>query len=450
MNAKFHYESEELTVSFRMPLTDYQKLWKYREQYPDAVLEALDGDWEALGELAKRESVSIRDGASMDILRFLDRHLHELCESEQMLYQELLKKAQTLSEALELAVNLDCYQMGKDGAVEQKKAHTYQYHKQGLLPSVGRTGEYQMKAAIQVDGRYHWLYLPMSEEKKLFLEETLSVENLDWQLVKPVSMKQREIRSYLPGKAELIGLERLTALLSAREEAGNADWDQVCAALFVERPETMAEVCQVVEKSTEYVLSRERENSQQYETPYGYLDLKGASPLHPLSKEVVTSWIYGRVYGEMVLDEYEMEEPEADGLYGEELLGWEDEICAQVKQDQADMRADGGLAQYIRYALLRQKVRDMEVSVAEIDGALWSKTRVESYGALNQMETEQIKEYLSGQFSDGWGEGFSQREISVSGAKLYLYFWHDEIERDLYTEEEMQEIFAITPMMQLE
>ena len=450
MKAEFHYESEELTVSFRVPLGDYQKLWKYRKQYPDAEFKGLDGEWEALGALAEREAILIRDEPSMDILRFLDNHLPYLCESEQTLYQALLKEAQTLSEALEFAVNLDCYQIGQDGTLEQKKAHTYQYRKQGSLPPVGRTGDYQMKAILRAGGRYHGLYLPMSEEKKLFLEKTLSVENLDRQLVKPVSMKQQEILSYLPEQAELASLERLTALFAAREEAGMADWEQVCAALYTERPETITEVCQVVEKSTEYVLSKKRERAGQYETPYGYLDLKGASPLHPLPKEVVTSWIYGRLYGEMMLDEYEMEEPEADGLYGDDLLGWDDEICAQVKLDQADMRADGGLAPYIHHALLRQKVRDVEVSVAAMDGALWSKTRVESYGALNQMETEQIKEYLRGQFADGWGEGFSQREISVLGAKLYLYFWHDAIEHDLYTEEELQEKLMITPMMQLE
>ena len=273
-----------------------------------------------------------------------------------------------------------------------------------------------MKAVIRVQGTYYWLYLPMTAEKKLFLEKTLSVENLEHQLAEPVTMKQREILSYLPKRAELAGLERLTTLLRAREEAGKADWEQLCAAFSVERPETMAEVCQVVEKSTNYVLSREWETDQQYETPYGYLDLKGASPLHPLSREVVTSWIYGRLYGEMVLDEYEMEESDVERLYGEDLSDWEAEIGAQVKQDQADMSADGGLAQYIHHALLRQKVRDVEVSVAVLEGALWSKTRVESYGALNQMETAQTKEYVHGQFADGWGEGFSQREISVQGA----------------------------------
>lgn len=450
MKAEFHYESEELTVSFRIPLADYQKLWRYQKQYPDAVLEGLEGAWEALEELTKRESILIRDAPSMHILQFLDSHLPYLCESEQTLYQELLKKAQTLTEAVELAVNLDCYQMGKDGRAEQKKAHTCPYSPQGCLPTVGRTGEHQMKAVIRVEGTYHWLYLPMTAEKKRFLEKTLSVENLEHQLAEPVTMKQREILSYLPKQAELAGLERLTALLRAREEAGKADWEQLCAAFSVERPETMAEVCQVVEKSTNYVLSREWETDQQYETPYGYLDLKGALPLHPLSREVVTSWIYGRLYGEIVPDEYEMEEPDVERLYGEDLSDWEAEIGAQVKQDQADMSADGGLAQYIHHALLRQKVRDVEVSVAVLEGALWSKTRVESYGALNQMETAQMKEYLHGQFADGWGEGFSQREISVQGAKLYLYFWHDAIEQDLYTEEELQELYAITPTMQLE
>lgn len=51
---------------------------------------------------------------------------------------------------------------------------------------------------------------------------------------------------------------------------------------------------------------------------------------------------------------------------------------------------------------------------------------------LTDQEIEILKDYFNGQYSDGWGEGFSQRGIETSYGVLYLDFWSD----DFYIETE--------------
>ena len=118
---------------------------------------------------------------------------------------------------------------------------------------------------------------------------------------------------------------------------------------------------------------------------------------------------------------------------GHELLQYADAVDEAVKKDIADFNGD--LMQYYHEDdSVRSKVVRAVPTVDEVNGELVGSLWVDTNAPLTAEEQAVFCAYISGQYSDGWGEGFEQREIDVGDGKLYVHFWQDhdfELKRDV-------------------
>ena len=133
-------------------------------------------------------------------------------------------------------------------------------------------------------------------------------------------------------------------------------------------------------------------------------------------------------YEDEFYDEYE-----GCPLDGHDLLQYADAVDEAVKKDIADF--NGNLMQYYREDdSVRRKVVRAVPNVDEVNGELVGSLWVDTDAPLTAEEQAVFCAYISGQYSDGWGEGFEQREIEVEDGKLYVHFWQDhdfELKRDV-------------------
>ena len=135
---------------------------------------------------------------------------------------------------------------------------------------------------------------------------------------------------------------------------------------------------------------------------------------------------------------------------GEELTGYRDIIRDAIYEDAKDFYGDL-MRYYDKDDSVRHKVVRAVPTVDEVNGKLVGSLWVDTDAPLTAEEQAAFCAYITGQYSDGWGEGFEQREIDVGDGKLCVHFWqeHDfELKRDVPDMTEFNKLLN-RPKMQL-
>ena len=125
-------------------------------------------------------------------------------------------------------------------------------------------------------------------------------------------------------------------------------------------------------------------------------------------------------------------------LDGSELRDYQSCIHEALLENQMPEEKNRGLMHwYDKPDGVNTKVQSVMLDVESRDGQLWGVAECKVNGTLLPEEKEALAEYISGQASDGWGEGFEQREISVDdGGELYVHLWNSD-EWSIQTEQEL-------------
>lgn len=132
-------------------------------------------------------------------------------------------------------------------------------------------------------------------------------------------------------------------------------------------------------------------------------------------------------------------------LYGSDLVQYLEIIEEAIEREKYEGEEARGLMHYFDESReVAAKVVSAHPKVADVDGELYGVLECKIRDPLTEEEIKILKDFWTGQMSDGWGEGFEQQPFTVEDGEIYISFWSRKsfwsvmTERELIGEQQVQ------------
>ena len=302
------------------------------------------------------------------------------------------------------AVAMDLLQNGDGkitpyGVVYDNGMKLHPLYTGGPFPAYGCGEPLVVAFKPQEGSEENFLFLPMAESRLCReLERSGVIDPKNFELCYIDQAPMEEIISSLSlEKEDIFMLNRLAAAL---EVIPPAEMEKLKAAVYLTEPDTSEKFLALMKKVEQ-------------------LD----DALRPLSTGPSTLRLYMPLTAEFTEDGYDYEEPEH--LEGRELYQYEEQIAKALEDYRMPEEAERGIMHwYHEEDSVNEKVRSVVFRLEKRDFQLWGVAECRLDSGLTSKELAALKEYITGQASDGWGEGFEQRDIGVDEGVLNVHLWN--------------------------
>jgi hypothetical protein len=138
-----------------------------------------------------------------------------------------------------------------------------------------------------------------------------------------------------------------------------------------------------------------------------------------------------------------------DEISHSEAWMYMDNIELYLRRDRDTFDAKRGLMEYYnKGGSVDEKVFSLVPSVEFKEGKLWCVATLQLTAPLTTEEMAMLKDYWTGQLSDGWGEGIEQHEIKTSRGELYMEPWSSDDSFFVDTSREFNQRLGLVPQVE--
>ena len=298
------------------------------------------------------------------------------------------------------------------GVVYENGMELCPLYTRGPFPAYGCGEPLVVAFKPQEESENQYLFLPMAESRLYReLERSGVIDPKNFELCYIDQAPIEEITSSLSlEKEDIFSLNRLAAAL---EDLSPAETEKLKAAAYLTEPDTSEKFLALMKKVEQ-------------------LD----SSLRPLSTEPSVLRLYMPLTGEYFEDQSDYDQ-EPEHLEGHDLYDYADELAKALEDYRMPEEAERGIMHwYDEDDSVNEKVRSVAFRLEKRDRQLWGVAECQLLRSLTTKEMDTLKEYITGQAADGWGEGFEQQDIRVGDLTFNVHLWNSD-DWSLQTEAEL-------------